>query len=1190
MSLLLNIRSIYNLKLIFEFTGEKRKLHLFKHNIKLQNRLDIHIYDFKKLFFTRNVPEVNKDNILDFYEYLKRKYKDSHTIYDIRNFFAKFFCDFLNEKKIDFELNSSHEASIDILLCENLKSIKLIIDLNDYKSSYKTESIEDKNKKPFLRLFQTIFHDKIIKKISEMIITVKDRKELNMDLQKNFFISSLLNNIYKFKPKIKTDCISLCKDLGYCTSELRNFKGEDKNAFKLWKLIVPFKGSEYYFDKNILKRIEFIVDLTKPLDIEKDFDLSLILNYKIKDYFAKINYKKLLDFEGELSNIKKLELIIEDEHIKIAEYQKKLDKIKGNLMNKKNNTNKIQEEEKKYNINNFKYIEYIYKLLICFEKLLNKQETHLGFLKILEESKFDDLTIIFKHYFENFSINKKEKSIEFDINYYEPNEIEFLNEIKKYEKVKLNIERAKKDSNLKDYNLFKYDEESKIKHFKLQINLGEYISKYYLDFPINFEKIITLDLKYTLVLGDNIYISFPLTEKNNKYHFPNLKNLKLYFCYDCEGCIDKSPKELIPNLISNLKFCPLLEKLDINYAVLEKKPEELYLILEGIKCLKYLQYLNISSNSEEKSIIDTNEFYKSYPEYMNYCPFLNNIIIEMPEYFKPEFLYEKDINYKANDTIINNYLYIETLGQKSFYSTYLCKNKDNKKVVIRKFKKSRINKSLDLFESEKYCLQKYKNEPNYINYIEFLTEEHFEYIVYEYIEDTLDKIKSKKICNKIIDILEKFYTASQKDSKIIMLPILPNNILIKKNFEVIIIGFGYINIYIDEKDEKGKLHKFYNRIKDYYEENFSLIPLSDTFNIYKYDIRNYYNFNNNWSYLLAKIRHNIIKIKNEVVIENELNIGKILVSKEYIFTLQEYSIVVYDRKKFGVITNFKFYEEKEKNQENEEEENESDEEFALNEDKDNSYNFTIINDKIILVLFRNKIYFITFINNKLNLKFYIDILASYKKRKIKNDIRQKVNFNEIAYIEKNDMVFISGKNAVSGWHLNIKKKKLTLIKFYNDLNSYSIFKLENNYNIPLISIGNEKLIFYKIDDKNDLIPIFDYFHNNKNWSFYENKKFIQNDDYCYILLLNSIMIIIINYEQNKVDCLFHCSLGRNELECIFPAFKGIFFGGYLNYLTKINGVYEIVKNGFDSKEDYVLDIFKDSNRLFIIMSKKIIEI
>ena len=346
MSLLLNIRSIYNLKLIFEFTGEKRKLHLFKHNIKLQNRLDIHIYDFKKLFFTRNVPEVNKDNILDFYEYLKRKYKDSHTVYDIRNFFAKFFCDFLNEKKIDFELNSSHEASIDILLCENLKSIKLIIDLNDYKSSYKTESIEDKNKKPFLRLFQTIFHDKIIKKISEMIITVKDRKELNMDLQKNFFISSLLNNIYKFKPKIKTDCISLCKDLDYCTSELRNFKGEDKNAFKLWKLIVPFKGSEYYFDKNILKRIEFIVDLTKPLDIEKDFDLSLILNYKIKDYFAKINYKKLLDFQGDLSNIKKLELIIEDEHIKIAEYQKKLDKIKGNLMNKKNNTNKIQEEKK----------------------------------------------------------------------------------------------------------------------------------------------------------------------------------------------------------------------------------------------------------------------------------------------------------------------------------------------------------------------------------------------------------------------------------------------------------------------------------------------------------------------------------------------------------------------------------------------------------------------------------------------------------------------------------------------------------------------------------------------------------------------------------------------------------------------------------------------------------------------------
>ena len=81
------------------------------------------------------------------------------------------------------------------------------------------------------------------------------------------------------------------------------------------------------------------------------------------------------------------------------------------------------------------------------------------------------------------------------------------------------------------------------------------------------------------------------------------------------------------------------------------------------------------------------------------------------------------------------------------YSTYLCENKENKKVVIRKIKKSRINNSKDLFENEKYCLMKFRNNPNIINYIEFLSDENFEYIVYEYIENRIGHFKSKWLEN-----------------------------------------------------------------------------------------------------------------------------------------------------------------------------------------------------------------------------------------------------------------------------------------------------------------------------------------------------------------------------------------------------------------------------------------------------------
>ena len=123
---------------------------------------------------------------------------------------------------------------------------------------------------------------------------------------------------------------------------------------------------------------------------------------------------------------------------------------------------------------------------------------------------------------------------------------------------------------------------------------------------------------------------------------------------------------------------------------------------------------------------------------------------------------------------------------------------------MRKFKKSRINNSRDLFENEKYCLKKFKNNKNVIKYIDFYSDKHFEYIIYEYIENTISIYKSEIIRNKVCDILEQFYSSSKKDKNIILLPILPTNILITNNYNVILIGFGYLNLYLNEKEKEGK--------------------------------------------------------------------------------------------------------------------------------------------------------------------------------------------------------------------------------------------------------------------------------------------------------------------------------------------------------------------------------------------------
>ena len=681
-----------------------------------------------------------------------------------------------------------------------------------------------------------------------------------------------------------------------------------------------------------------------------------------------------------------------------------------------------------------------------------------------------------------------------------------------------------------------------------------------------------LDLTYTLVLDANIHINFPLTENNCNYTFHNLKNLKLYFYYDCDRCISNSPKDLMSILSQNLKYCPILENLEITNEYLQNNSKDIIVILEGIKILKNLRKFNLNDKSEDNTKILTDDFYKAYPEYINYCPFLNDININICEYCIYDLLYEKAINYKMKDIIISDYLYIKTLGEKTFYSTYLCKNKKDEKVVIRKFKKSRINYSSDFFENEKYCLKKFKNNPNVINYIEFLEDEHFEYIVYEYIENSIKHFKAKFLKTKLHSLLyDFFYLNAKEDRKIILCPMFPNNFIITNNFDVILIGFGYLNIDFADDDINEKSYDFY------FPETYLSKDILDNYSdIYRYFSQKIFDarfpfpifFNFEQNKINPKYYKNLnnLKISKEAKLEKELKIGKIIPIKEYIFTMQNNSIIVYANNVLNKVADLHFPEEEK-----------------------HLINFCLIDDNILIVINSLKLYAVSFDNKQLTITMVIEY--KYLKDKFNFDLinedgedSQSISFREITYMRDFDIIFTCG-NIVCGWELNKRKKKLNFVKFYENLNSYILFNIKNNDYAQLIAVGNAKIIFYNIDEKYNLINVFDYSLEINGYDNNETKIFKQDQNYCYVYVQNAIYIFKFDLEQKKIERLFYCYLEISDTNSILPFQNGLLFGcnvPFFQYLTKVKDEFKLIESLLYLKNDIIFDMTIYYNYLYII--------
>ena len=246
MSLLNEISNKYILNKIFSFTGKQLKLKLLKYNKNLQTKLDLDLFEYKKNIFY-DTPKINLNNLLSYYDYLKRAFKNIYPMELIKNYYVEFFCKYLKEKKIIFELDCTHELANDILLNEKLGKIKIVINIEKFKKRIIDNIQSEINKKPFIKLFRIIFNNpKIIQFIileNDEISQKNDFIEEKENYLPNIFYNNLLENliIYGF-PSLKTNSLSLIQDL--------NDKKLDKNKFNLIEVIIPSNSivPDYTYD------------------------------------------------------------------------------------------------------------------------------------------------------------------------------------------------------------------------------------------------------------------------------------------------------------------------------------------------------------------------------------------------------------------------------------------------------------------------------------------------------------------------------------------------------------------------------------------------------------------------------------------------------------------------------------------------------------------------------------------------------------------------------------------------------------------------------------------------------------------------------------------------------------------------------------------------------------------------------
>jgi len=1203
MSVLNRINNKFILNHIFSFARKNTKLKLLKYNKDLQKRIDISLFDFQKNIFY-DTPKIELDNLLPYYDYLKRAFKEDYSIEILKNYYVEFFCRYLKENDILFELDATHELATDILLCEKLEKIKIVIKIEEFKSCIIDRSGYDKNKKPFIKLFRIIFNNP---KIVQFIILENDQipqkdnyiNKITNDLNfATMFYNNFIENLAYDFPSIKTNCLGLLDDLYYRELE--------KNKNKLVELIVPANSvnSELSYDYLTKISIKYIHE-NKAFDISNLFQINKfgIKNVDLKMLINEKNSKKLFDMHIKINfrNIKKLELIFDDNS---DIYFSRSSNIINFYREKAFYEGKLLMNQLFYQNN---YLKHIYDL---YTKNDLGYKIYFKLLEELEKCKFEYFYIGKEDDSVFYYINKITNSIGFFLNVTHYNE-KFIQKLSNYEDVKIRVLTKKNIDNddnnynqeIKTIKIFKYDPNSKVKHFSFRHRQKLFVHSFLENFPLNFNNLISLELGFNICVGCNLI--FPLFEEKCDFSFMNLKKLLIYLDVHCIKCLSTFDLDTFKNFGKNLKFCKKLEIFSISVNEIKSNIKDVMHIINGLKELKYLREFSLMYSDEENDEIDENKFYKFYPKYAKLCPFLNKIKMMLSDFTVADLLYEKKINYKENDIIIKDYKYIKTLGdtKSESYITYLCVNKNGNKVVIRKFKKSRIKAAQECFDNEKYCLKKFKQNPNVINLIEFLEDENYEYIVYEYIQNSRKYFGSKIIARQvIISLYENIYKNASIDKNILLYPISYSDILITNNFEILIIGFGYLNLYVNEQYDRWKqLTNYYNIYNDYNYGFYFFHYLSTFYEYFSNDLNkefhanNFYHKKDNETNNKIDSLINILKQKNneyfqyknsikkylpkftidkEIKFESKSNGGKIYFNNSHIFILKSQSIEIYNEFNYNLENRI----------------------LVKEEDENPLKTLLILENNNLICTDVNTIYAISLEkNNNKNIK-------TYNISEIKNKIGSNyLNNLEDNYFElfielikiRNTNYFISSGNIICLWNA---EKDLQFIKVCDNFINCAIFEYDNNL-AKYIGFTSKKIIFFNLLENYELKTYKEFNFNFKKLYLNRIRRFIQKDNIFYIIDNFQLTGFKANLEKGILINIFcHKFYGLNHAPFIsFFNFKYGIIGtkGYptLTYLSfkkkknrKFKGIDIYLIPGNDSLHDFQ----RYNNKLFILEGTKLL--
>ena len=718
-----NVKSKYSIYELFSFLSEKRKFQLSKHNLFLNNKLDLSILDYKTYIISKKIKNYNFPYSNNYIKQLKEDYNnmfinDNELNKVILNSLLKNQNFNISFSDINFDLfikNNLIENNINIntedLIKENIPRLLLI----------KNDELTEKAIKTFENIFNLF---SINKKMDNISLSKFMSETLNIKVNEND--ESVLNLLYEYD--IDDDGYLLFSD--FCKFYYDSIKD---NINLVWNDLYALGYNDSLEKKDEID-IDYILNNLNDyeennifnnlfkISKEKIYKFSLI--FKIDKMFIKYFNEKQI-----FKNLKKIDISISNLH--------KMIKLKVIFINVEELYLNVEKHYKYSQDELNKIFPNIKSLIIYVEENFDL----INLIKIIQYSKIENLRILIFNYNNNINSNiisqiilDKIKILEIKIDKgCETFGFYFLFKIFNY------IQFPYLKEYILDFDLpqFIYYFKNKIFQLKKESDFDQ-INQFIIDTSFN-KNIFILKSFFNLPNKLSLIRNFNLKLKVFYYAFKKIKEQKYYLKFNLND-----PNELI-KYYSNFDL-----SIDHNEIINYKKIE-----IKGINKL----YEKINNNNNKEIIIEK----IIEKEDIHLCDI--NLNINQKEYFIKSFKDLRSIyceNEIKKDNLKNIYQIFEEKNLKHLKHINLTlgnlnESKNERNDIFNIL--SKIFQNLQNLKSIILRLNPYNFNENVYFLLEFIQNlKKLKVInIYQNIENPKYDLSLEKILNKFPKIKERIY-------------------------------------------------------------------------------------------------------------------------------------------------------------------------------------------------------------------------------------------------------------------------------------------------------------------------------------------------------------------------------------------------------------------------------------------------